>query len=117
MNITYLASPYTSDINATQISRYEAACRACYLLSVQGVQVYSPICHWHPIVELGYHVKYETLIAIDLEILQHCKELYVLCLYGWEKSSGVQREIEHAKKYKLKISYHTITDILTSMST
>jgi hypothetical protein len=76
---------------------------------------YSPICHWHPIVELGYHVKYDVLLQVDLHILSVATELYVLCIPGWQDSAGVRKEITHAKEHKIKTSYHTIKDLLVTL--
>jgi len=113
--ITYLASPYSDRDASVQHSRYEAACRACLLLVNSGANPYSPICHWHPIAELGYYMEYDALLTVDLAILKVSTSLYVLCLDGWKESVGVRREIDFAKEHKIKTSYHTIKDLLVTM--
>jgi len=115
MGLTYLASPYTHKNKAVERSRYEAACNACYLLISKGRSVYSPICHWHPIVNLGYHVDYDRLLQVDMEILAHCTEILVLCIDGWKESNGVRRELVQAKELGIAAKYCTLKDLIVML--
>ena len=72
-----------------------------------GHRVFSPITHSHPISK---HTNvnpcdHEFWMRQDLWILAVCDVLYVLCVEGWEKSSGVQKEIEIATKLGMNIVY------------
>jgi len=102
----YLASPYTSKSFITRMQRYEAACKYAAMLMGQGVQVFSPIAHTHPIAEAGKLPRdWKFWATFDEWFISRCDELIVLKLPGWEESKGVQAEIKLAKKYQVPVRY------------
>jgi hypothetical protein len=107
MNLTYLASPYTPlGEGDDREQRFLAACKAAAKLMLEGRVVFCPIAHSHPIEQFfpskGAGPFWERQ---DAPYLTFCTELVVLCLPGWEKSSGVRHEIEVAQFRKIPISY------------
>jgi|PlaIllAssembly_1097288.scaffolds.fasta_scaffold15805_4 hypothetical protein len=102
----YLASPYSS---ATPLEREERfLCVAAYAaqLMVERKRVYSPIAHWHTIDRLATEkIAYDHYIDCDLHFLSLCEEMYVLCLPGWEQSTGVKIEIDEANRLGIPIEY------------
>jgi hypothetical protein len=85
------------------------------LLVSKDKAVYSPICHWHPIVSLGYNIDYDVLLQVDMEILAHCTEILVLCIDGWKESNGVRRELVRAKELGIVAKYYTLKDLISMM--
>lgn len=103
----YLASPYSSPDATTRHLRFIAACRAAGKLMAQGVVVFCPISHSHPISEAmnGGHMDHEAWMAQDLPILAHASRLIVLKLDGWRESRGVTEEIEFARDNGIPVEY------------
>lgn len=89
----YLASPYSSQDHAVMEDRFDKVCRYTGFLMKQGLVVYSPIVHCHPIairVELprdwGYWGKFDT------EMISFASSFMILKLPGWDTSKGVAAE-------------------------
>lgn len=112
----YLASPYTAKIHdcidgvdtpdVIEHKRYIEACMAAGFIMKMGELVYSPIAHWHVIDKLFKGtIGYEDYLAADMQMIELCREVHVLMLDGWEKSRGVQLEIEFAKMKEKPVKY------------
>lgn len=115
-NLKYVACPYTQgtsnlskeDAEALKKSRHLQATKAASQLFCKGIISYSPLTCGFPMEQemSEEHVEdYDAWIQMCLTILEHCDEVYVLCLQGWSKSKGVKIEVAYAKANKLKISY------------
>jgi hypothetical protein len=98
MGILYLAAPYSHldpDIREDRYARITAV--AAQLIS-QGRIVFSPITMTHPIDKLlAGHT--ETLgseywVDFDEAFMEFCSEIAVVMIDGWDKSSGVAREVK-----------------------
>ena len=106
--LIYVASPYSSADKAMQEYRAAAVAIVCGWLFDQhpDVSFFSPISHTHPI---AMHCKlpghWQFWAAYDHCMLSRCDEMWVFCLDGWLKSSGVTAELEMAKKMGLPIRY------------
>jgi hypothetical protein len=100
--IIYLACPYTDADSKVRDQRFRAATAAAALLIKEGNIVYSPITMTHPIdVLLSGDVGTlgsEYWVAFDEAFMNFCAEIVVLKIPGWDKSSGVQREIAYFEK-------------------
>lgn len=106
--IIYLASPYTNKNCFLQSKRAMQVAHVAAKLMEQG-----HVCYSH--VVLGHEMaKYSSKLAcLPSEAWQDfcnhlfgaCNELFVLCLDGWKKSIGVQKEIEWAKEMNMPIYY------------
>jgi nucleoside 2-deoxyribosyltransferase len=94
----YLASPYSHDNPAVRAARFHAVCRAAAALIRAGEIVFSPVVHSHPLVEHGLPTGWAFWERIDREHIARCDEVVVLMLDGWEKSVGVQAEMQIARE-------------------
>ena len=101
----YLASPYTHPDTHVRESRFHVACTATAKFMRRGLRVFSPIVHGHPLVCRGLPMDWSFWEPLDRTILQHCTEMYVLKLDGWQQSRGVQAEIQMARALCKPISY------------
>jgi Domain of unknown function (DUF1937) len=99
--IIYLACPYTDPDPSVRERRFHAATRAAASLIKEGHIVYSPITMTHPIdtfltgdtTTLGS----DYWVNFDEAFMDLCSEIVVLKISGWDKSSGIQREIRYFK--------------------
>ncbi len=112
----YLASPYTilnqglvapAIIKKLKEARFQDVCKKAAELMQNGHQVFCPIAHSHPIELYGMdEVKSgDFWLEQDFAILIHCDELWVYMLPGWDKSSGVKREVAFAARYNIPVKY------------
>jgi hypothetical protein len=105
----YLGSPYTSLSKAVMQMRYEMARKVCAEMLNNGEITYSPIVHCH---ELARHHDLTRDFAFwqhyNFAMLDLASELVVLRLEGWEDSTGLRGEIEHAKSLSLPISFRDL---------
>ena len=100
----YLASPYTSPDEDVRISRYGAACLVTAQLSKEGLLVFSPIVHGHPLASYGLPVGFDFWQRHCLSFLKSwATELCVLTIPGWENSRGVKAEIQFAQERDMPI--------------
>ena len=103
--ITYLACPYSHASKQVREARFAEANRAAGFLMRQGRFVFSPISHTHPIaVACDLPLGFDYWECYDKAILNHCCEVVVLTLAGWEDSAGVQAEIAYAKELGLPVT-------------
>jgi hypothetical protein len=107
--LVYLAAPYTHASSEIRAARYEAFTRAAAVLIGKGRIVYSPITMTHPI-DIILAGKGDTLgsdywVAFDERFMAFCSKLIVLRLAGWQRSSGVQREIQFFRDRDLPINF------------
>lgn len=101
----YLASPYSHSDPAVREQRFRDVCRVTAQLLRDGMLVFSPIVHCHPLVEFNLPTDWSFWEVYDLTMLKLCDGLVVLMLKGWTESKGVQREVAEANKLKLPIRY------------
>jgi hypothetical protein len=108
--IIYLASPYSHDDPEVREIRFRSTVNVVATMLMEGLHVFSPICHSHPVATLGcLDSTYEFWQDFDEEMLRRCDRLVVLMLDGWRESTGVQAEIEVAKRMGMKIEYREVT--------
>ncbi len=103
----YIASPYSDTSAKIREIRFQQACEHAANLFLGGYSAFSPIAHSHPISNYLPEStnNWEFWRDYDLEMLDLCDELHVLCIDGWDKSRGVKEEIEYANKKLIKIVY------------
>ena len=97
--LVYLASPYSSggSLMAEKIEvRTAATARMTIMLLDAGVNLYSPILMGAGLQSRGHTRDRDWWIHRDKKFLRKCDCMAVLTLDGWEKSPGVQDEIELA---------------------
>lgn len=115
----YLAAPYTvrddtiSEAERTQQrdQRVEAINSVAATLMKEGLIVFSPITHSHPLA-LAHDMPgtWDFWERQDMYWLERCDKLVVLQLPGWEESQGVQAEIAHATALQKDILYVDVED-------
>lgn len=115
MNFSYLASPYsvTDPVSAHRAivirdARYRKVCKLAAELMLNGELIYCPIAHSHPIETIGFQGEIKSgdfWLNQDFAVLQHAKELIVFKMDGWDRSSGVAKEIQFAKDLNIPIRY------------
>lgn len=110
----YLAAPYTTglpeNMSPAEAMQHRAALinREAAAMMEMGLPVYSPISHG---MSLEQYVRAENLadhafwMRHCYAILDCCSLLVVLCLPGWDESTGVKGEISHAIQHATPIIY------------
>ncbi len=102
----YLASPYTHDDSTVREARFLAVCRHAARMMGDGLVVFSPISHTHPIAQVGgLPSGWSYWERVDREFLSRCESMVVLMLDGWETSIGVQAEIKIAEQLGLPVEF------------
>ena len=104
----YLACPYTHPDLSVREHRFDLSARAAAYLIAQGNIVYSPITMTHPIdrhlADGEGTLGSDFWVDFDEAFMEHCSELILLKIEGWQKSSGVRREIEYFLARDLPVS-------------
>lgn len=101
----YIAIPYTHKSKYIREQRYRKANSYLARLTKQGLCAFSPITHSHPVSEYGVSTKWEDWKDIDFRILDNSQVIHVITDKGWQDSTGVTAEIEHAKKRKIPVIF------------
>lgn len=100
----YLASPYSHPDATVREARFRAVCRRAAAMVREGLLVYSPIAHSHPLaIEAGLPGDWPFWAEHNRRMLERCSALVVLRLPGWEESQGVQAEVEIARSLGLLV--------------
>jgi nucleoside 2-deoxyribosyltransferase len=96
MGLCYLATPY-SKYSRGIVSAFEEAAALAGRLLKQGVKVYSPITHTHPIAHFGElnPLDHNIWLPFDQAMMEACDILVVAEMEGWAKSYGIAHEIEY----------------------
>ena len=104
--LVYLATPYSHENPEVRLHRFYVVNRVAARLMSEGVHIYSPISHTHPIAEAGaLPLGWDYWESYDRAILSACCKMLVLRQLGWEESKGVTAEIAIAKELGLPIEY------------
>lgn len=104
--LIYLASPYSNPSADVMQDRFERVCRVAARLMGEGVHLYSPIAHTHPIAVQGSLPRgWEFWEQYDRKLLAACQELWIVTLDGWKESKGVAAELAIAGEMGLPVKY------------
>jgi hypothetical protein len=104
--LVYLASPYSDSDEVVVQERFELVSKKAAELMMDGMIVFSPIAHCHPMATYGVlPTHWAFWEKYDRAILSCCHKVIVLKLVGWEKSTGVQAEIKIALEMGLPVEY------------
>jgi hypothetical protein len=90
----YLATPYSKYAKGIW-EAFEESCRAAAWLIRQGISVYCPIAHTHPVALHGGidPLDHQIWIPVDAPIMAGASGLIVCMMDGWEDSYGIAQEI------------------------
>lgn len=91
MSVYYLATPYSSYPYGLD-NAFRAACRAAACLTEAGVQIYSPVAHWHPISLFMENRPADFWIELNKPHMRAAPGLIIAQLPGWDKSAGISLE-------------------------
>lgn len=91
----YLATPYT-DYRAGREAAFHDACFQAALILREGIAVFCPIAHSHPIAEIGNldPTDHGIWLPADEPLMDAAFGLIVCLLPGWRESQGVTHEID-----------------------
>ena len=104
--LIYLATPYSHDDPAVRESRFLAVNAYAATMMREGLHVYSPISHTHPIAQAGDLPKgWDYWEKYDRAMLAACSKVVVFCQEGWRESTGVAAEVRIAKEMGLPVEY------------
>lgn len=114
----YLAVPYTplgsvtaEERERVMKERFIKITKVSGLLALKGIVNFSPITQSHEQAKYcDLPTDWEFWRNIDLSVLSHCDEVWILCLDGWKSSIGVQSEIAAAQITGKPIRYIGVKD-------
>lgn len=103
----YLASPYSHPDPTVRRSRERRVSKIGFKLMREGKNLFCPITQSHRLNDFsdGNNLTHDECMRVDYEFLERAKELYVLMIPGWEKSVGVELEIDYAMQNHIPISW------------
>lgn len=92
----YLATPYSKHPAGIDVA-FRDACVAAGALLAQGVHVYCPIAHTHPIATHGKldHYSHDLFLPLDRQMMEHAHGIIVVEMPGHSTSRGVRFEIDY----------------------
>lgn len=94
-NIMYLAIPYSHPDPRVRELRFEIANFITAKLMCEGMIVFSPISHSHPMVAHGLPSGWEYWKSQDTAFMNACKTLSIVDIKGWKESKGVSDELSY----------------------
>ena len=102
----YVASPYSKYPHGLDEAFRRIAINTAELI-LEGVPVYSPICHTHPIAKYGKIDPYnhDIWLPADKPMMDAAYGLLVIKMVGWEESYGISEEIKHFTSLSKPIVY------------
>lgn len=104
--LIYLATPYSDPDPDVRQRRFDVVNRVAADLMRDGLHIFSPISHTHPIALVGDLPKgWEFWQQYDRAIIACCCKLIVLRQPGWEDSVGVKVEIGIAREVGIPVEY------------
>lgn len=107
-NLVYLGSPYTHKNIAQREARFIEVvfCCAWLMNHMKNKCFYSPIANAHPIAtRCSLPGEWEFWADFDECILSRCDEMWILCIPGWTKSTGVKTERQISEKFNIPIRF------------
>ena len=102
--LIYLASPYSHQSAAVREARYLAARSYSIHAIQQGYAMFSPIVYGRD-METQIGTDYLSWKEFNDAMVRASASVWVLRLYGWENSKGVEYEVNFARELKLPIAY------------
>lgn len=121
--LIYLASPYSSDRSDIIERRVRNVQTATAKLIQQGNLIFSPIVHSHPICDQVTFSPLNTAEAMsgwtqyDHDFIDHCDEVWVLMIDGYDTSRGVSDEIAYAYANNIPVRFVSFPELVISAQT
>jgi hypothetical protein len=97
---------YSDPDPAVREERFRRVCVEVAALMREGVHVFSPIAHSHPVAQVGeLPTDFTFWQSYDEAMISRCSEVWVLTLPGWSESVGVREEIAIARRLGIPVRY------------
>lgn len=102
----YLATPYSKYPLGRETS-FRHSCAAAAALLRNGVAVFSPIAHGHPISEYGglNPLDHEIWLGLDKKIFKNAYGMIIVKMPNWDGGKGIKYEIDEFKAVGKPIVY------------
>lgn len=104
----YLATPYSRYKKGLE-QAYIDACKMTALLLENNIFTFSPIVNSHGVCQYLSDPKnvmsHDFWLDVDFKYIRNSRGLIVCMMDGWDKSYGIQKEIEFAHFYNLPVHY------------
>jgi hypothetical protein len=102
--LTFLSMPYSDKDKTLVEERFRKSTEVSAHLMVNGIHLLSPIGFGHPIV-IAHPVPsdWDYWNLFCKKLINASSQLLVFTLPGWKESTGVQEEIEFAKRHHIPI--------------
>ena len=113
--LIYVACPYFHKSQDVMSARFEAVNAFCAELMREGLLIFSPISHTHPIAQYGLPKGWDFWKAYDQVYLDMCAGAIVLRLGGWENSTGVAAEIAEMNLQRKPVVYANSNDAMLAV--
>jgi len=108
----YLASPYSHPHPVIMQTRFEQTCRAIGALINQGLMVFSPIVHCHPVADFcKLPTDFDFWESYNYHFLERSEKMIVLKISGWDSSIGVRGEAAKALELGIPVEYMEVSDV------
>jgi hypothetical protein len=107
-HLIYLASPHQHNNRFIEHLREQEVLRYAAWMTAQGLLVYCPIAYGRALWSvMEYPLGWEFWAALDSKLVAGSDEVRVMCMPGWECSTGVTAEIRLAKELGRQVTYAT----------
>lgn len=93
------------------LDRFEKVNEVTAYLLRRGKTIISPISMMHPVSQYGLPKDWDFWSKVDKNFITISTSVLVLKLKGWESSTGVNAEIEYAKKQGKQVDFMGYEDI------
>jgi hypothetical protein len=93
-DLIYVGTPYTKYKGGIEVA-FVDACKLTARLMSEGLKVYSPIAHTHPLAIHGglNPIDHEVWLPFDEAMMAKSDAILVAMMAGWEASFGIHYEI------------------------
>ena len=100
----YLASPYYHAVEGIMEGRYQSALKFCAESARQGINIYSPIVHWHPVAKAHDLPRgHKFWRQLNHEMIKLSDEVWILRIPGRAESAGVADELAYAESLHRRV--------------
>jgi nucleoside 2-deoxyribosyltransferase len=102
-----LASPYSKYPKGLEAAFQEISRVGGYLLG-QGIELYCPIAHNHPMhmySPIDLPNTHEFWLGLDTHFLADCDALVICTMETWDTSSGIDTELKYALHHDIPVYY------------
>jgi len=105
--VIYLASPYSGN----EEQNFRLAMDACRVYFQNGIPVFSPIAHWHPVaMAFGLETSADHYAVQNAAGVKCCAEVHILKIPGYDKSKGIAKEIGWSRLSGKEVSIVSVNE-------